>query len=241
MSQRVDFEGSSDIGAYAILTNKYCVVGKSSSRNFYSYFQEHLHISLVETTINSIKTVGSLCVGNKNGLLVPSTATDQELLHLRNLLPENVRIKRIGERLNALGNVIVCNDSVALVHGDIDDESVKNIEEVLMVDVFRHNIGCEPLVGTFSAMNNQGMLVHPRTSVEEIDELCNLLSVSVVAGTINKGSSVIGGGMVVNDWISFMGHRSTATEVTVIENAFKLVDGRDDENLKKVWVESMVN
>lgn len=241
MTQRIDFEGSGEIGAYALLTNTYCIVGKSSSRNFYSDFQEHLKIPLVETTINSIKTVGSVCAGNKHGLLVPSTATDQEMLHLRNALPDGVRVRRVAERLNALGNVIACNDSVALVHSDLDPENVRVVEETLMVECFRHNVGCEPLVGTFSAMNNQGMLVHPRTSAEEIEELCGLLSLSVVAGTVNKGSSVIGGGLVVNDWISFLGYRSTAIEVSVVENTFKLVEGRDDENMKKVWVESMVN
>ena len=44
----------------------------------------------------------------------------QELQHLRNSLPESVHVQRIEERLSALGNVIACNDYVALVHPDID-------------------------------------------------------------------------------------------------------------------------
>lgn len=232
MSYRIDFEGSSDIGAYTVLTNKYCIVGRSKSRNYYSHFQEHLNIPLIETTINNIKNVRSLCVGNKNGILVPSTTTDYELLHLCNLLPDNIKIKKINERLNALGNVIECNDYVALVHPDINDENIRIINDVLMVDVIKHEVGSEPLVGTFSVMNNQGMLVHPRTSLDEIEELCNILSLNVIAGTINKGSSVIGGGLVVNDSVAFLGYKSTATEISVIENTFKLVDGNDTENLK---------
>jgi translation initiation factor 6 (eIF-6) len=58
--------------------------------------------------------------GNKNGLLVPATTTDQELQFLRNSLPEDVEIRRVEERLSALGNCIVCNDYVALVHPDLD-------------------------------------------------------------------------------------------------------------------------
>ena len=54
--------------------------------------------------------------GNRHGLLVPSTTTDQELQHLRNSLPDAVAIQRVEERLSALGNVIACNDYVALVH-----------------------------------------------------------------------------------------------------------------------------
>lgn len=44
----------------------------------------------------------------------------QELQHLRNSLPDTVAIQRIEERLSALGNVVACNDYVALVHPDID-------------------------------------------------------------------------------------------------------------------------
>lgn len=59
-------------------------------------------------------------IGNKNGLLVPNTTTDIELQHIRNSLPDSVKVQRVEERLSALGNVIACNDYVALVHPDLD-------------------------------------------------------------------------------------------------------------------------
>lgn len=59
-------------------------------------------------------------LGNKNGLLVPNTTTDIELQHIRNSLPDNVKVQRVEERLSALGNVVACNDYVALVHPDLD-------------------------------------------------------------------------------------------------------------------------
>lgn len=62
-------------------------------------------------------------IRNRNGLLVPTTTTDQELQHLRNTLPESVKIQRIEERLSALGNVICCNDHVALIHPDLERET----------------------------------------------------------------------------------------------------------------------
>lgn len=52
--------------------------------------------------------------------MVPSSTTDQELQHIRNSLPDSVRIQRVEERLSALGNVTTCNDYVALVHPDLD-------------------------------------------------------------------------------------------------------------------------
>ena len=62
-------------------------------------------------------------IGNRHGLLVPHTTTDQELQHLRNSLPDSVKIQRVEERLSALGNTIAVNDYVALVHPDLDKVS----------------------------------------------------------------------------------------------------------------------
>jgi len=50
-----------------------------------------------------------------------------------------------------------------------------------------------------------GGLVHPLTSVQELDELANLLQIPLCAGTVNRGSDVIGAGLVVNDWACFSG------------------------------------
>ncbi|KAF7684342.1 Eukaryotic translation initiation factor 6 [Astathelohania contejeani] len=240
MSQRIHFEGSNEIGAYARLTSAYCLVGRSNTRHFYSNFQERLSIPLVETTINSIKTVGSLCIGNKNGLLVPATTTDQELQHIRNSLPERVIVRRISERLNALGNTVVCNDSVALIHAELEKETEEAISDVLGVTVYRQNIGNEPLVGSFAVLNNQGLLVHPHTTTEELNELSAMLEVQVLAGTVNQGSGVIGGGLVANDWMAFVGYTTTNTEITVIENVFNLVEGADEEARKKAIIEGIV-
>jgi translation initiation factor 6 len=77
-------------------------------------------IPVVKTSITGTRIIGRLCAGNKNGLLLPNMTTDQELQHLRNSLPDEVVVQRVEERLSALGNCVVCNDHVALIHTDLD-------------------------------------------------------------------------------------------------------------------------
>lgn len=220
------FENNNEVGVFAKLTNSYCLVAPGGSEHFYSTFEAELGgiIPVVHCTIGGTRIIGRLTAGNKNGLLVPSTTTDQELQFLRNALPDEVKIARIEEKLSALGNCIVCNDHVALVHPDIDQATEDIIQDVLGVEVFRQSIAKNVLVGSYCSLSNQGALVHPKTSVQEQHELSVLLQVPVTAGTVNRGSDVIGSGMVVNDWTAFCGFDTTATELAVIESIFNLQD-----------------
>jgi len=226
MATRAAYENNNEVGVFAKLTNSYCLVAIGGSENFYSIFESELasHIPVIHTSIAGTRIIGRLTAGNKNGLLVPSTTTDQELQHLRNALPEKIKLQRIEEKLSALGNCIACNDHVALVHPDIDQDTEEIIADVLGVEVFRQSIAKNVLVGSYCALSNQGALVHPKTSVEEQKELSALLQVPVTAGTVNRGSDVIGAGLCVNDWAAFCGLDTTSTELAVVEAIFNLQD-----------------
>ena len=226
MAVRHQYENSNDIGVFANLTNSYCLTAIGGSENFYSVFQNELSadIPVVKTSIAGTRLVGRMTVGNKNGLLLPNSVTDQEALHIRNSLPDDVIVQRIDERLSALGNCIACNDYVALIHPDVDEETEEIVADVLGVEVFRQTVAGQILVGSYCKFSNQGGIVHPQTSIQDLDELSSLLQVPLVAGTVNRGSDVISAGLIVNDWAAFCGLDTTSTELQVIENIFKLKD-----------------
>merc|ERR1712024_346679 len=157
-------------------------------------------IPVIYSAIGGCRIVGRMVVGNRHGLLVPNSTTDQELQQIRNSLPDSVRIQRVEERLSALGNVIACNDYVALVHPDLDRETEEILTDTLKVEVFRQTVADNVLVGSYCALSNQGGLVHPRTSTADQDELSSLLQVPLVAGTVNRDQKLLEAGMVVNDW-----------------------------------------
>ncbi|KAK9944044.1 hypothetical protein M0R45_009629 [Rubus argutus] len=238
----LQFENSCEVGVFSKLTNAYCLVAIGGSESFYSTFEAELVdvIPVVKTSIGGTRIIGRLCAGNKNGLLLPHTTTDQELQHLRNSLPDQVVVQRIEERLSALGNCIACNDHVALTHPELDRETEEMIADVLGVEVFRQTIAGNILVGSFVPCPTQ---VHPHTSVEDLDELSTLLQVPLVAGTVNRGSEVIAAGMTVNDWTAFCGSDTTATEVSVIESVFKLREAQPNaivDEMRKSLIDSYV-
>lgn len=245
MASRLKFKGSNEIGVFTMLTNTYCLTTDGGAESFYSVLESELasDIPVVRCSIAGCRFIGRVTVGNKRGLLVPNTCSDKELRHIRNSLPDKVVVQRVDERLSALGNCIATNDHVALVHTDIDKETEEILADVLGVEVFRQTIAGNALVGTYSCFTNQGALVHPRTSVDDQEELASLLQVPVVAGTVNRGSDVLGAGLVVNDWTAFCGYDTTATEMSVVESIFKLDDGDTDDivgEMRDALVDSMV-
>lgn len=225
-----DFEGNTEIGAYARMTNEYILVGKGDSKNFLNFFKKNFNCPVIETTINTIKTIGTLCVGNSKGLLLPDSCTDQELQHIRNSLPPTIKVGRIVEKCNALGNVMLCNDYACLIHPEIDDSNIPFIEEILQVPVYKHTIGSEPLVGTFAVLTNQGLLTTPNVTEVELNELIGLLNVSAIAGTINNGSNAVGCGILANDYALVVGAKTTSVELMVAEEVFAPSDQRDIQN-----------
>lgn len=228
MAVRVQFENNNEVGVFSKLTNSYCLVAIGGSENFYSVFEAELAetIPVVHASVAGCRIIGRMTVGNKNGLLVPSSTTDTELQHIRNSLPDTIKVQRVEERLSALGNVIACNDYVALVHPDLDRDTEEILADTLDVEVFRQTIAGNVLVGSYATLSNRGGLVHPKTTIQDQDELSSLLQVPLVAGTVNRGSEVIAAGMVVNDWCAFCGLDTTSTEISVIESVFKLNDAK---------------
>ena len=237
MTLRARFESSDDIGCFAVLTNTYCLAAPGASQNFYSVFEQELanHIPVIYCTIGGARVIGRLVVGNKNGLVVPSIITDQELQHLRNSLPDSVKVQRVEERLSAIGNCVVANDHVALLHTDLSRDTEEVIRDTLGVQTFRTSIAQNALVGSYAVATNHGLMVHPKATAEDMDELSTLMQVPCIPGTVNRGNAAVGAGIVVNDWCAFCGLTTTATEITIIERIFKLrQDGAadDEKNLR---------
>ena len=57
---------------------------------------------------------------------------------------------------------------------------------------------------------------------------------------MNRGSDLIGAGLVVNDWTAFAGLDTTSTELSVIESIFKL-QGKSNTMVVNEFRDSMID
>ncbi|KAJ3621632.1 hypothetical protein MTP99_003746 [Tenebrio molitor] len=210
------------------VTNSYALLGgEEHSEHVCSLIRSDLsEIPVINTSLEGCRVIGRMCVGNKNGLLLPEATYDTELQHIRNELPDSVKVETIEDRLSALGNVIACNDHVAIIHPDLDKESEEIIADTLQVEVFRHMIANNALVGSYCVLSNQGGLVCADINNSELENLSSLLQVPLVAGTVNRGNKIVASGLVVSDHIAYAGMKTTSSEFTAIDTAFGLTPAR---------------
>mmetsp|Transcript_55526 Transcript_55526/g.130036 ORF Transcript_55526/g.130036 Transcript_55526/m.130036 type:complete len:229 (-) Transcript_55526:127-813(-) len=220
---KTNFEKSSEIGVYCKLTNNYCIIPYDAPIKFYKLLQLELNPStvLIRGTISGSRCIGRMVIGNNKGLILPSQTTVEEFTNIRNLVPDQVIVARSSEKFSALGNCISVNDFSALISPEISNETEELLQDVLGVEVFRITLAKEKLIGSYCLFNNRGGLVHSNVSSEEQDELSSLLRIPFLTGTVNRGSNLLGCGILTNDLITFCGFRTTQAELFVIDMGLK--------------------
>lgn len=208
MIERYNYEGEPTIGFAATVTPEYAIYPPEFKR------KDFFDASSVETFVTRTRLPGLFTAGNSECILVPSGMTDREIQKMEE---SDVEFEVIDSKRNALGNMILANDSGALISPKLE-EVKEEISEALDVPVEVGTIAGIPNPGVAAAANNRGALLHREASEEDAERVKEILDVDDVdIGSINMGSPYIGSGLLCDDENVLVGEDSTGPEIGRID------------------------
>jgi len=218
--------GSWNIGAFIAATNEFVIIGDGFRPKIISEIEKVLNAPVIVQRIYEEDLVGCLVVANSNGILVPAEALDEEILAIRRHL--DVPIEKIslkGTYSNALGNIILANNSRAIIHEAIylkNRKAMQKIEDTLDVEIIPFSLEFTNAIASYAIVNSKGLVVSPLFNQEEIEKLREALKIPrdrVVIATINMGNPIVRSGCIANDKGVLVGNRTTGVELARIYNA----------------------
>jgi translation initiation factor 6 len=219
-ARRLKIGGSSLLGVFARCTEDVVLVPIEADPTAVQLLEEGLAATAVRVQAGGSSVLGSLVSANSKGFMLTQAATEAE----RKRLSEYGKTARLPGKMNAAGNVILANDTAALVHPGLSSRACETVARTLEVDVRRGTIGGLKTVGMAASATNRGILVHPRASPEEIAALEDLFSLPVDVGTVNFGSPLVGSGLLANSKGYMAGEETTGPELGRIEEALGFLE-----------------
>ena len=176
---------------------------------------EGMEVTVMKTPLASSNILGSLTAMNSYGGITSSMVALSEVRPIIKILP----FKRIRDRMSACGNNILVNDNAALVNPDLGRSAIKQITDILQVEVVQGMVAGHKTVGSVCVATNKGILCHPSTTTAELEMLRSLFKVPAAIGTLNYGSPLVGACMIANTKGAAIGFRSTPIEMGRVEDA----------------------
>src|ERR1035437_2100027 len=193
MIRTIDIYDTPMIGVFATCTDNIALVPPMTKLDICARIEKSLNVRVVETLVNGSVVVGALSRGNSNGFLFSYGTNTRELQKLT-----GVKVETLPDRLNAVGNIVLANDSASLVHPELSDRAIETISRTLNVEVFK---------GTSSE----------REILEKIFEL------PVSIGTTNFGTQILGSGILANSNGYLAGSETAGPELGRIEEALGFI------------------
>lgn len=218
--RRVKISGTSLLGVFARCTELVVLVPPEIGPEAIEALKTGLEVDVIRATAGGSSVLGSLISANSHGFVTTYHASDEELKRLS----EHGKALRLPARINAAGNVILANDSAALVHPGLSSKACEAVADVLCVEVVKGTIGGLKTVGMTAVATNKGLLVHPRASEAEIAVLDDLFKLPIDVGTVNFGSPLVGSGLLANSKGYMAGEESTGPELGRVEDALGFLD-----------------
>ena len=182
--------------------------------------KEYLDVEkIIHVSVAGTRLMGPMTVMNNNGILLPSTVSDEEIQILKQT---GLNVERLKSKFTAIGNLISANDKGAIVSNLFKGEVNQDIKDTLGVPIQTMSIGGFVQVGSMVVATNAGAIVHPKANDAEISRISEILQVEAEPATVNGGSPYLSSGIIANFSSVIVGNLTTGPELIMISRALKV-------------------
>ena len=207
-----------NIGIYINVNDTIGLVPMGFAETKANKLAEYLNIEILYTAIANTRLIGTLSVMNNKGVLLPSTAYQDEYDYLKN--ETDLEVGVLDTKFNALGNIICANDKGAIVSPALSKEDCKVIADVMSVEVLQKKIAGSHLSGVSLKANNTGGVIHPEAEEKDIEIIADFLSVNIEQTSINGGVPYVTSGILANNHCIVVGSMTSGSEIMNLTRAF---------------------
>jgi len=215
---KYDVYGGPNIGIFTSVNDKFVFIPNGFAKTKAENLARYLQTECIMTPVANTRLLGILMVLNNHGILLPNTSSPDEIANLRKHTDLNV--KMLDTKHNALGNLICVNDKGGVISPIIEKDCIKEIEDVLDIEVIQKRIAGFHQVGAVMKANNLGGVIHPETDEEDVKNFSNILGVNIEPATINGGIPFISSGILANSNAVVVGNLTNGPEIMMLTRAF---------------------
>lgn len=217
---KYDVYRSPNIGLFVKSNNSILSVPFGFAETKAKKLRDYLDVDkMFYASVSGTRLIGPLTVMNNNGIILPSTASEEELQLFKQ--ESKLNVDRLNSKFTAVGNLISANDNGALVSSLIKAETHQQIRDILGVQVDTLSIAGFVQTGAMVVATNLGAAVHPNASEEEVRMISEILKVDVETATINGGIPYLSSGIIANSNSVVVGSLTTGPEFIMLSRAFK--------------------
>ncbi len=217
---RLSLYGNPNIGAFTFSTDSFSLVPPDMPDGTIKAFSEALCVPAYRTTVSGSVLLGIFTIGNSRGLILPGTATENEVQQIEEMTSLPVTVYE--GKANALGNMVLLGERAALIGQGADKRLIELIQYRLGVEVYEGRIAGINMPGACAVINKKGIVSHPFTSEAEAGKLSKIFNIPVDVSTVNCGSPYLRVGMTANSYGAVVGHETTGPEMARIESSLGL-------------------
>ena len=220
MIHKYDVYRSPNVGLFLRVNDNTLLIPSGFADTKTKKLKDYLNVKkIMHVSIAGTRLIGPMSIMNNNGMLLPWTASDEELQFLKQT---GLNVERLESKFTAIGNLILANDKGAIVSSLFNGEVHQSIRDVLGVPIQIMSISGYVQVGSMVVTTNAGAIVHPNANDREIKSIAEILQVEAEPATINGGSPFLSSGIIANFKSAIVGSLTTGPELIMITRALKI-------------------